>query len=257
MGECAFCNPWRFSSEFTDDSLQLVYYNYRHLNFIFGVWLNRDLLEEDSEIGLYHFMGGLSNVDILGLCGVITIIAEKKKYPYDGTSWITYKSDCDRILKDGTKIKKHIEYSYHSYGNNNGLERKKGLNIGYARKERGDRSDRHIRSKLVDSYGEEKFFKFIEESRAKKGGLHSLERNCSVFATEAWKNATDETIDASNGKTVLKTFGTEKKIKNALKRFKMPVDMVRFIKNKPMPCPYNLSDAIDIANSSKPSEVQK
>ena len=29
------------------------------------------------------------------------------------------------------------------------------------------------------------------------------------------------------------------------------------VTNKPMPCPYNLSDAIDIANSSNPSEVQK
>ena len=77
---------------------------------------------------------------------------------------------------------------------------------------------RELFSALSQSVSNEIYdVKFIEESRAKKGGLYSLERNCSVFATEAWKNTTDETIDASNGKTVLKTFGTEKKIKKSSK----------------------------------------
>jgi RHS repeat-associated protein len=252
-------NPFRFSSEYDDSHIGVVYYNYRHLNSIYGVWLNRDILEEDSEFGLYHFAGGLSVVDVLGLDGVITIISEKEKRPDDGTSWITYKSDCGRELKDGTKIKKNVEYSFHNYGNNNGLEKKLGLNIGYARKEGRDKNIRHSRTKQIDYSKEDEFFKFIEQSRAKGAKLHTLEHNCAVFASEAWKVATDETIDASNNKSVLETFVTEIGIEKALKRNKMRylVPMIPKIKNKSMPCPYNLSDAIDAANAPKDSKEQK
>ena len=39
-------NPFRFSSEYHDDTLALVYYNYRHYNPIDGRWCGRDLIEE-------------------------------------------------------------------------------------------------------------------------------------------------------------------------------------------------------------------
>ena len=45
-------NPFRFSSEYHDDTLGLVYYNYRHYNPIDGRWTSRDVLEEDK---LYSF----------------------------------------------------------------------------------------------------------------------------------------------------------------------------------------------------------
>ena len=45
-GPRATDNPFRFSSEFADDSLGLVYYNYRHYNPTDGRWLGRDPLEE-------------------------------------------------------------------------------------------------------------------------------------------------------------------------------------------------------------------
>ena len=41
-GTRALDNPFRFSSEFSDDSLGLVYYNYRHYNPIDGWWIGRD-----------------------------------------------------------------------------------------------------------------------------------------------------------------------------------------------------------------------
>ena len=37
-------NPFRFSSEYHDDPLSLVYYNYRHYNPLSGRWLGRDQL---------------------------------------------------------------------------------------------------------------------------------------------------------------------------------------------------------------------
>ena len=133
------------------------------------------------------------------------------------------------------------------------------MNIGYARKEGGDKNIRHSRTKQIDCSKEDEFFKFIEQSRAKGAELHTLEHNCAVFASEAWKVATDETIDASNNKSVLQTFVTELDIEKALKRNKMRylVPMIPKIKNKSMPCPYNLSDAIDAANAPKDSEEQK
>ena len=40
------CNSYRFSSEYADDALGLVYYNYRHYNTTDGRWTNRDTLAE-------------------------------------------------------------------------------------------------------------------------------------------------------------------------------------------------------------------
>ena len=55
MGEYAFSNSWRFSSEYADDSLVLVYYNYRHYEPMNGRWLNRDFVEEEGGLNLYGF----------------------------------------------------------------------------------------------------------------------------------------------------------------------------------------------------------
>ncbi len=43
-------NPFRFSSEFADDALGLVYYNYRHYDPVTGRWLSRDPIEETREV---------------------------------------------------------------------------------------------------------------------------------------------------------------------------------------------------------------
>ena len=71
-------NPYRFSSEYADDALGLVYYNYRHLNANCAVWLSRDRKGEETSF----------NIDNLGLdvhnnskCPVIV----KKEDDKDGT----------------------------------------------------------------------------------------------------------------------------------------------------------------------------
>ena len=46
-------NPFRFSSEYHDDTLGLVYYNYRHYNPIDGRWCGRDEDETLSQSNLY------------------------------------------------------------------------------------------------------------------------------------------------------------------------------------------------------------
>ena len=66
-------NPLLFSSEFYNDVLDLVYYNYRHYGIWGGRWIGRDPLEE-IYANLYDFIGNapLSKTDFLGLvrcCG--------------------------------------------------------------------------------------------------------------------------------------------------------------------------------------------
>ena len=52
-------NPWRFSSEFYDSELDLVYYNYRHYSPALGRWLSRDPIEEQGGLNLYAFVGNV------------------------------------------------------------------------------------------------------------------------------------------------------------------------------------------------------
>ena len=58
---------FRFSSEYADDTLGLVYYNYRHYEPLMGRWLSRDPADEDGGIDVYCFQGIVSQSDWLGL----------------------------------------------------------------------------------------------------------------------------------------------------------------------------------------------
>ena len=61
-------NPFRFSSEYYDSELDLVYYNYRHYSPSLGRFLSRDPIEEQGGLNLYAFVGNKtsSNIDRLG-----------------------------------------------------------------------------------------------------------------------------------------------------------------------------------------------
>ena len=61
-------NPWRFSSEFHDPELDLIYYNYRHYSPALGRFLSRDPIEEQGGRNLYAFVGNNSviQIDFLG-----------------------------------------------------------------------------------------------------------------------------------------------------------------------------------------------
>lgn len=55
IGTLAAINPFRFSAECHDDTLGLVYYNYRHYDCIVGRWLSRDSLDEQGGLCLYMY----------------------------------------------------------------------------------------------------------------------------------------------------------------------------------------------------------
>ncbi|MFQ7017704.1 MAG: RHS repeat domain-containing protein, partial [Akkermansia sp.] len=52
-GNMAEENKFRFSCEYMDDELGLIYYNYRHLNPFDGRWINRDPFLERGGVNLY------------------------------------------------------------------------------------------------------------------------------------------------------------------------------------------------------------
>ena len=59
-------NPFRFSSEYADDALGLVYYNYRHYNPLDGRWMNYD--RHDPFAGyVFVINDGIGQTDYLGL----------------------------------------------------------------------------------------------------------------------------------------------------------------------------------------------
>jgi RHS repeat-associated protein len=64
-GTTASDNPWRFSSECADDTLALVYYNYRHLEPVTGRWLSRDPIAFLKN--LYCYCNNFCLIDWLGL----------------------------------------------------------------------------------------------------------------------------------------------------------------------------------------------
>ena len=68
-------NPWRFSSEFYDSELDLVYYNYRHYSPALGRFLSRDPIQEQGGLNLYAFVGNsaILKTDYLGKIVPLTI----------------------------------------------------------------------------------------------------------------------------------------------------------------------------------------
>ena len=68
-----------FSSEFHDDTLALVYYNYRHYAFTDGRWTTQDPISVQFDVGDYAFNGNdsVNYVDTLGLLICATFDREK------------------------------------------------------------------------------------------------------------------------------------------------------------------------------------
>jgi RHS repeat-associated protein len=68
-GPFAAENPYRFSTQYTDDITGLLYYGYRHYDPVHGRWLSRDPIGEAGGVNLYGFIGndGVNKVDVLGM----------------------------------------------------------------------------------------------------------------------------------------------------------------------------------------------
>ena len=75
-GNMAQENKFRFSCEYMDDELGLIYYNYRHLNPHDGRWINRDPIMEQGGWNLFAFVNNNSiiNFDLLGLLSFMSCV---------------------------------------------------------------------------------------------------------------------------------------------------------------------------------------
>jgi RHS repeat-associated protein len=69
-GPMATTCPFRFSTKYTDDETDLLYYGYRYYNPSTGRWLSRDPIQEMGGLNLYGFVNNSSvnRIDLLG-CG--------------------------------------------------------------------------------------------------------------------------------------------------------------------------------------------
>ena len=78
-GNAAEDNPFRFSSEYADDELGLVYYNYRYYNPQNGRWISRDPMMERLQENLYGYVGNSATIfiDFLGQIDSVTLYAAK------------------------------------------------------------------------------------------------------------------------------------------------------------------------------------
>ena len=78
-GNAAEINPFRFSSEYLDDDLGLVYYNYRYYNVVDGRWINRDPMAENAGFNLYCFVSNKLSIDYLGLIELDNVLKQLKE----------------------------------------------------------------------------------------------------------------------------------------------------------------------------------
>src|SRR6266516_4853176 len=64
-------SPFRFSTKYTDDESDFVYYGFRYYNPSTGRWLSRDPMEEEGGVSLYAFVANdaIRSFDMFGLCG--------------------------------------------------------------------------------------------------------------------------------------------------------------------------------------------
>ncbi len=90
-GNMAQENKFRFSCEYMDDELGLIYYNYRHLNPRDGRWISRDPIAEQGGWNLFAFVNNNSiiNFDYLGKGYLARRPLAHTAFTHDGEKYYT------------------------------------------------------------------------------------------------------------------------------------------------------------------------
>ena len=118
-GPAAALNPFRFSTKRTDNTTDLVVYEYRAYSPTSGRWLSRDPIMKAGSLNLYAFLlnDPIDDVDLFGLmnCQRDRFEFELGKFmkwiPFKGeeevgNAWIRAEwSRCDKCCKDGVKTR--------------------------------------------------------------------------------------------------------------------------------------------------------
>ena len=92
--------PIQWSSEYYDNELALVYYNYRHYNPTDGRWINRDPIAEQDGRNLYGFVFGVSGFDLYGLKAIWGEYGKIAKDPHKNLPSFEPLSADERKVRD-------------------------------------------------------------------------------------------------------------------------------------------------------------
>ena len=84
VGDMAKVNPFGFSTKYTDNETDLVYYGYRYYSPALGRWLSRDPIEEQGGLNLYGFVNNdpVNAYDTLGLWKEYKKTRKKRRRTY-------------------------------------------------------------------------------------------------------------------------------------------------------------------------------
>ena len=109
-GNAAEDNPFRFSSEYADDELGLVYYNYRYYNPQNGRWVSRDPIGEFYARNLYEFVNNnpLIRFDYIGL-DMIPWAIDPSVISQAGFAWADLQRQLEEAAKTEEQRKKEKE----------------------------------------------------------------------------------------------------------------------------------------------------
>ena len=115
-------NPFRFSSEFYDNTLALVYYNYRHYNPNDGRWLNPDPIGTQGGENVFGFLSNAPNA-LFDLLGLVTSHLDLKACTYTLTFVVVFRNtgDGDEIddllsyLATSSTYKEKVEKTFNSH----------------------------------------------------------------------------------------------------------------------------------------------
>jgi len=205
--------PYLFTGKELDEDTGLYYFGARYYDQRTSVWVSVDpilgsyLPMENKEknknlrgmggifnslnLALYHysFLNPVRFIDPDGESGQITIYSNgdtRPSFRIDGHSWISYTPDSGKGAG--------VTTTYGTWGNNpyglgNGLQR--DLEQGF--------SAQVSRSMHIDDAAEQKLMSFIEKTDKKGDSAWTLDHPCSGFASDAWKVATGEILDANRG----------------------------------------------------------
>ncbi len=168
-----------------DNETGLYYYRNRYYSPSQGRFITKDPIGLRGGINLYAYVynNPIGLIDPLGLSGDLAVHSYT-----DGTgstsghSWVEYKKD-----NGGTT-------TYGTYGNNNGAQRVKGLNIN-SELQYPNGSSRKIH---INDNQEKAMFCKIKSFKNKGEKGWTMLNPCSSFACQVWKETTGESLRSRN-----------------------------------------------------------
>jgi RHS repeat-associated protein len=111
VGDMAKVNPFQFSTKYTDNETDLLYYGYRYYSPALGRWLSRDPIEEQGGLNLYGFVNNdpVNKWDMLGLQAEFIRSLHSENWKQHSVEYIPYDDrQVGCIRRCGTVVSRAI-----------------------------------------------------------------------------------------------------------------------------------------------------